>query len=190
MKQFLILAALTIFTASAPAKEPSTELLTNEARSIVKHFATTLKGELQAAIQNGGLVKAVEVCHKRAPEIAENLASKHGWKVGRTSLRHRNPNNEPDAWELQMLNQFEERKAAGETLKSLDHAATTNQNGKSVFRYMKAIPTEGICLGCHGADTVPSEVELALEEYYPNDRARGFKEGDIRGAFTLSKTDQ
>jgi hypothetical protein len=31
-------------------------------------------------------------------------------------------------------------------------------------------------------------VKAKLAELYPKDRATGFKEGDIRGAFTLTKT--
>jgi hypothetical protein len=52
---------------------------------------------------------------------------------------------------------------------------------------MSAIPTKKICLECHGANLAP-EVAARLDALYPEDRARGFKIGDIRGAFTLSKS--
>ncbi|MBT6406447.1 MAG: DUF3365 domain-containing protein, partial [Rhodospirillaceae bacterium] len=41
------------------------------------------------------------------------------------------------------------------------------------------------CLACHGAK-IPAAVEEALKADYPNDKARGYKAGDIRGAFTIS----
>lgn len=50
---------------------------------------------------------------------------------------------------------------------------------------MKAIPTAALCVKCHG-ETIDPEVEAKLKALYPNDQARGFKEGDLRGAFTLS----
>ena len=54
------------------------------------------------------------------------------------------------------------------------------------FRYMKAIPTGEVCLACHGERLNP-ELGQRLDELYPQDKARGFKEGDIRGAFTVSQ---
>ena len=60
-----------------------------------------------------------------------------------------------------------------------------HDDGKT-FRYMKPIPTAKVCLGCHG-DSLSAELAAKLDELYPDDQARGFKEGDIRGAFTISK---
>ncbi len=51
---------------------------------------------------------------------------------------------------------------------------------------MKAVPTGKVCLSCHG-ETVAPEVEQKLAELYPDDKARGYKEGDIRGAFVVVK---
>lgn len=158
-----------------------------EARTIVKEFASALQGELKTAMQTGGPVKAVEVCHSRAPAIAAELSEKHGWEVGRTSLKRRNVYNTPDAWEVEQMRQFESRKAAGEAVAQLEVATTVASDGRQAYRYMKAIPTQEICLACHGADSVGPEVAAKIQEYYPDDRARGFAAGDIRGAFTLTK---
>jgi hypothetical protein len=57
---------------------------------------------------------------------------------------------------------------------------------KTVFRYMKAIPTAELCVACHGAE-IPPDVAAKLEELYPQDKARGFQPGDIRGAFTITR---
>ncbi len=51
---------------------------------------------------------------------------------------------------------------------------------------MKAIPTGGVCLSCHG-QRISQPVEAKLERLYPNDRARGYELGDIRGAFTITQ---
>ena len=58
-------------------------------------------------------------------------------------------------------------------------------DGKT-FRFMKAIPTAEVCLACHGSDITP-EVAAAIDERYPDDMARGYSLGDVRGAFSLSK---
>ncbi len=157
-----------------------------EAKSIIKEFFGKLKGELQAAIKAGGPANAIKVCQQRAPTMAHEISAKTGWQVGRTSLKLRNPANMPDAWELKVLNQFEERKAAGEDPAKIAYAEVVAQGDMQRFRFMKAIPTAELCLNCHGSELKP-EVVKTLDKYYAADKARGFNVGDLRGAFTLSK---
>ena len=49
---------------------------------------------------------------------------------------------------------------------------------------MKAIGTQPVCTLCHGASIAP-EGTAALDALYPEDRAREFEVGDIRGAFSI-----
>jgi hypothetical protein len=51
---------------------------------------------------------------------------------------------------------------------------------------MKAIPTEAMCLTCHGTEISPA-VLTRVNQLYPQDKAIGFKEGDLRGAFVVVK---
>lgn len=188
MRQNLVLAALggLCMLAPAGAEEPTDPNIV-EAKGIVKTFFASLKGELEQAIADGGLANAVLVCKARAPVIADDIAKQTGWDVGRTSLKLRNPGaNSPDAWEAEVLERFEARKAAGEDLQTIAVAETVETDQGPRFRFMKAIPTLEICLSCHGEHIAP-EVAEALDQSYPDDQARGFKAGDIRGAFTLSK---
>ena len=164
--------------------EPSVEV--TEARDLVKEFFTTLKGQLQAAMKAGGPVTAIEVCNVQAPAIAASLADKSGWEVGRTSLKLRNPANNPDVWEQAVLEQFDARKAAGEVLEKMEFYEVVDADGDKTFRYMKAIPTGEVCLKCHGTEIDP-QVQAELQRLYPSDEATGYSLGDIRGAFTLSK---
>lgn len=159
----------------------------DQAQGIIKQFATTLQGELKGAIKEGGPVNAVQVCKDRAPAIAAGLSDESGWAVGRTSLKTRNVAlNTPDAWETEVLEQFESRKANGESPKGMSYASVVETDDGKVYRYMQAIPTGEVCLACHGKDITPDLVK-ALDEAYPEDQARGYELGDIRGAFTLSK---
>lgn len=157
-----------------------------EARELVKEFATTLKGELKAAVQEGGPTQAIEVCHDRAPAIAAELSERSGWDVGRTSLKTRNSDNAPDDWEREALEDFEARLGAGADPKTLARAEEVETAEGTMFRVIKAIPTGEVCLACHGSDIAPN-VASALNERYPEDQARGYSVGEIRGAFSLSK---
>jgi len=159
---------------------------TAESRAVTMEFMKTLKGELQTAMKAGGPVNAIQVCNTRAPEIAAGFAEKNGWTVARTSLKYRNPDNAPDAWERKVLEKFEERKAKGEDPKQLAYAEVVDDGGAKTFRFMKAIPTAPVCLACHG-ENIDAAVEARIQELYPEDHARGFNVGDIRGAFTISQ---
>ena len=157
-----------------------------ESRIVVSDFLLMLKLELKAAMREGGPGNAVRVCNTKAPQIAAEFSQKYGWRIGRTSLKLRNPNDAPDAWEMKVLQEFEKRKAAGEDIRTLEYAEIVRTDGKKQFRYMKAIPTEKVCLTCHGTEIEPEEA-AALKKFYPHDQATGFMEGDIRGAFTVTQ---
>ena len=180
-----IVGATVVIAAWAAGAETDLEARTKASRAVIKAFAGSLQTELKGAMKAGGPVAAIEVCNEKAPAISREHAEREGWSVGRTSLKYRNPNNAPDPWELTVLQSFEDRKAAGEDPATIDHAAYATQDGKRVFRYMKAIPTAEVCLNCHGSGEVKPEVAASLAEFYPDDKARGFSVGDIRGAFTI-----
>lgn len=172
-------------TTSAPPTAPNPNLI--EAKALTQEFATTLKRELEAAIQSGGPIKAIGVCDERAPAIAADLSARTGWAVGRVSLKPRNAKiGQPDAWETQVLTQFDERKSTGEPVEAMAFTEVVETEGVKNFRFMKAIPTNDLCLACHGSDITP-EVIATLDTRYPGDKARGYANGDVRGAFTLTK---
>lgn len=85
-----------------------------------------------------------------------------------------------------MLKKFDERRVAGEDPAKIEYSEVVTAGGKKTFRYMKAIPTQELCLACHG-ETIDKATSAKLAKLYPKDKARGFKVGDLRGAFTMSK---
>ncbi len=137
-------------------------------------------------MKEGGPAKAIAVCNEKALRIADKISLERGWRVGRTSLKYRNPANAPDAWERSVLLQFAKRRAAGENPARMEFSGIVKKNGRQEFRYMKAIPTAAICLKCHGRHIAPA-IENEIHKLYPDDLATGFKLGDIRGAFTITE---
>ena len=193
-------SALTLFTLGAvlmtgtawsrqepAARSPEALPEVKASRAAAQQFGGALKEALQQAVQNGGPVSGIAVCHDKAGQIATDLSQKQGLLLGRTSLKIRNPANAPDNWELAVLRQFEARKTQGESVDKLEFFAVIDDDqGQKTFRYMKAIPTAALCLNCHG-ESLSVEVAAKLKELYPNDQAHGYKEGDLRGAFTIAK---
>ena len=185
MKRIPLYASIILLLA-ANTSASSVEERVAKSRLAVQEFAGKLKGELLAALKEGGPVNAVSVCSRKAPEIAGAISEDKGWEVGRTSLRTRNPENVPDGWEQKTLEAFEERRKNGEDLAKMEYSEVVTADGKSVFRYMKAIPVGELCLTCHGKDLAPG-LAAKLRELYPEDRATGFSLGEIRGAFTITQ---
>ncbi len=178
---------LFLLLMAAPMLVSASDPLVQESREAIKAFAGELKGNLQKAMKSGGPLKAVEVCKNVSPTITAEHSNARGVEIRRTSLKLRNPDNAPDAWERKILESFEARKAAGENVRKIDHHERVVMEGKQVFRYMKAIPTaKKPCTLCHGKNISP-ELKAALDKAYPNDQARGFEAGDIRGAFSIIK---
>jgi cytochrome c551/c552 len=169
---------------AATADVPKAEL--QEARGLVKDFFTNLKGELQAAMKEGGPAHAIGVCGEVAPSIAGNISQKSGWAVGRTALKVRNPRNAPSVRERAVLMAFKQRRAAGESFKTMESATVVEEGDRRYLHYMKAIPTQEVCLACHGSN-VKEPVQQAIDAQYPADAATGFEKGELRGAFTFVK---
>lgn len=172
---------------SAVVAPPNKAALAEEAKTAIKMYGGQLKTELQTAMQAGGPINALTACQIKAPEVAQSVSASQQLQISRVSLRNRNPvMGVPSEWQAQVLNDFEARKVKGEALESLVYSELVESNGKQEYRFMKAIPTEAMCLTCHGSDISPA-IMTRLTELYPQDKATGFKEGDLRGAFVVVK---
>jgi len=184
MKQILVLL-FSLFLSSCGKDYISYKEIshrTDQSKDMVKEFGNQLKSKLQAAIKSGGPIKAMNVCHEQAPLIARQLSEKSGWDIHRTSLKARA--TKPDAWEIRIMQSFEQRHADGDKFKSLFNQDIVEVNGKPTFRYMQAIETKELCLTCHG-ENIATNIAEKIAQLYPDDIATGFKAGDIRGAFSI-----
>lgn len=179
-------AVLLLALTSAFAGDGTT--LLEEARTVATSVPPRLLQVLQREIERGGPVGAITACRDFAPQIARTASAESGWAIRRVSLKNRNPRAVPDDWERSVLEQFEQRAAAGETPASLERGEIVGKGETAEYRYMKALPTQPLCLSCHGStgDISPA-VRARLAELYPDDRATGYRVGDIRGAITLRK---
>ena len=163
-----------------------TQAQTAAAKAAIKDLAGALQKELKGAMQTGGPVAAIGLCNTRAMPITQEVAIDRGLSLSRVSLNNRNPANQPNEWQTAVLEDFEKQKSAGKDIGVLAWSETVSVDGEQEFRFMKAIPTQAVCLNCHGTDISP-EVSQVLAVVYPDDRATGYREGDIRGAFVATR---
>lgn len=156
--------------AAAPLTE---EAAVARAQAALGPFKKAIKGALIKGLADGPGA-AVTACRDEAPKLAA-AASVAGVEVGRTSQRLRSPANAPRPWMAPLLAELaKEPRAAGL------HRAVPLDGGR--WGYVEPIYIEGLCLTCHG-ETVPAEVEQRLASLYPDDHARGYADGDLRGLF-------
>ena len=178
--RLLLIAVLVLAISGCMAVRADDPRLV-QSRALVDRFAQSLQAELKSGLADGGPAAAITVCKDRAPQIASELSRMSGAKVSRTSLRYRNPANAPEPWQAVVLRDFETQAdilAADAPLEYFD--AGTDGSAQ----YLRAIPTGGVCLACHGA-AVSVGVQESLEAHYPHDLAVGYALGDIRGAFSV-----
>lgn len=168
---FVLLLACQVPAPAVAASEPPPANQPDPALDAAKAYSTALRARLQAAMGSGGPAAGIDVCTTAAPAIAAEVATTHGVRLGRSSLRLRNPANAGPDWVQAWLRETGERPAAGLGPSHLapDHLVVP-------------IVVEPVCLACHGDPaTLAPETRAALAAHYPQDRATGYAVGDLRG---------
>lgn len=185
MKKLIVLTTLVTLTVPAFADEAK---LLEEARGIATKMPPKLLEVLDAEVKKSGHAEAMAVCRDKAPQMAKSLSEQTGWAIRRVSLKNRNPKAVPDAWEKAVLEDFDRRTAVGEKPTGMEKGEVVVEGDKKFYRYMKALPTQDLCLNCHGtSDRLDPAVQTKLKELYPEDRAVGYGPAEIRGAITIKK---
>ncbi len=156
--------------------------LEKEALGIFDAFQKQLLSSLTKSLLDKGPVAAISHCSLVSPQL-ESQYSKGTWKIRRVSNKPRNPNHALDAWESEV---FQTWLADPASIKP------TNQISGSTFRIMKPISIANpTCLQCHGNSTdMNPEILKEIQKIYPEDKALGYKMGDLRGAFSAEFSQQ
>lgn len=191
LQGWLLCLACCLSPGGSPlaAESPAKGRLLEESRAIATGFIQQLGGDVTRAYKASGPDAALKVCTERAPELAAELSSKHGWRISRVSLKPRNIIlGTPDAWEQRVLATFEQRAFQGENPQNIEHGDIVKElNGRS-YRYMKALTMQEVCSACHGnSNKIPADVRQRLAVEYPHDKAIGYLPGQIRGAVTIKR---
>jgi len=157
-----------------------------EARKTAQEFMQKLGGVLKQQLEAGGPESAIGVCKQVAPALAAEY-SRDGRVVKRVSLKPRNQiQGVPDAWETQRLQNFDRALSEGKPVGEMEFSAVTEGPDGRWFRYVKAIPTQTMCLQCHGQPYQISDgVKVLLAKEYPQDQATGYSAGSVRGAISM-----
>lgn len=188
----LLILILPIATSSAFAAQTDDKAdqvaYLQESRKIAQEFMQRLGGTLKIQLETGTAGTAISVCKQIAPALAAEY-SNDGRVVTRVSLKPRNKTlGTPDAWERGILEKFDQQRQQAKEATAMDAADIIEDRDGRWFRYLKAIPTQPMCLQCHGKpDELSSEVKAILAKAYPEDSALGYSVGDVRGAISIKR---
>jgi hypothetical protein len=185
MKKILLVGAALAAAFGQTCVLAEDDALLVEARKVATSLPPKLIAALQDEIQKSGAEAAIPVCKDMAPKMAGEISQQTGWKIKRVSLKARNDARAiPDPWEKAALEDFDKRAAAGEPPAKLEKGEKIGNE----YRFVKALPVQALCLGCHGpVDQLSPGIKAALSQNYPNDRATGYSEGQIRGVISVRK---
>ncbi len=139
-----------------------------------------LKKRLQSAMHAGGPVEAVTACNLQAPSVVADIERIRDVRVGRSSLRLRNPDNAAaPAWVAAWLEVHGANRADPDSTVA---EVVTQADGTAVARVLHPLAVEPLCLTCHGPpEAVAAPVRERIAGLYPNDNAMGYAAGDLRG---------
>ena len=177
MKRFLLLPILTLAVFAQAKPDPA-----EAGPKIIAEAFAKLSGALGEAIGKSGPAGALSVCSEMAPQIAKEVATTHGVTLRRASAKPRNPKNAADDAEKAVLEVFAAALAKKEAPKP-----QTITNGSTSF-LAPIVLGNPLCLQCHGTpgkDIAP-ETLAAIQKLYPDDKATGFKLGDLRGLWRIT----
>ncbi len=169
-RQFFSLFFIALFQVGSPVFAQVAE----QARG--SQILSRYKQDLQHALRSGmseGVVEAIKACRVQAPKIAESL-SQDAIRVGRASHYLRNPSNAPPDWVEPILKAYVANAADREPRHVL------LPGGR--WGYVEPIMLQPLCTACHG-EAISDEVAAQISKLYPEDRAVGFRVGDLRGVF-------
>ena len=180
---FLLFLSVTIFSCADSLTKKEVELYTEKGNLIVKKTADELSGNLMAKMKEGGIPLAVEYCNTAALPITTNISKAEHVSIKRTSLKVRNPQNSPDIEEIEVINGFLSMINGNESPKPV---VKIDQSGSP--HYYAPILADAKCLMCHGAldQELSKQADSIIKTFYPKDMATGFKEGDLRGIWSVS----
>ncbi len=202
MKYYLIGILVVLFAACEEAqKNPSPEPNKQPAQVSAKPVLDTAKylelgddlvGEtkrkisttLVDAMEKGGVKYASQFCNLAAYPIVDSMSKVHNARIRRVSDKPRNPKDAMDEEEQKVFAIF---KAKAQMPNAELKPIVVQHDDGTVGYYAPIKISMSTCLKCHGevGKDIKAEDYKVLKSLYPNDVAVGYKEGDLRGMFSI-----
>jgi len=136
---------------------------------------------LMKAISEKGTPGAVEFCNIKALPITAEKEKEFNATIKRASDKPRNPLNEANSREKEIISDFKAAISKGEKPEAI-----VDKNGDQ-FDFYYPIVTNEMCLQCHGevGEQVTDETYKTIKLKYPEDLAVGYDVNQVRGIWHI-----
>jgi hypothetical protein len=155
----------------------------NKGKKLTMFSYKAFSKELLKAIEDGGVENAVGYCHLKADPISDSLSKTYRADIKRISDKFRNPLNKPDPLDAQVIQAYQQQLIEGKELQPYLEVIDS-----MVIFYSPILILNPMCLQCHGEPGSTMETTTAdfIKTKYPDDLAKGYKLGELRGVFRVT----
>ena len=179
---------LTLFSLTSAlllASPMSDDEIVKKADQVSSILVQKLGGELKTQMQTNGAIGALHFCSQNALSLSDQVAKETQTSLKRISTNERNPVNKATADEAALLKKWNDSLKNGQPLPPY---AIVNLSPSTAVYYKPIVINNEACLKCHG--NVEGEMAKEIKAAYPEDKATGYKMGDLRGmiAVTIERT--
>lgn len=154
---------------------------------IVGETKRKISTTLMEAMEKGSVKYAAQFCNLVAYPIVDSMSKAHNARIRRVSDRPRNPKDAMDEDEKKVFAMFKEKMSQP----NAEVKPILVQYGDGTVGYYTPIKISmPVCLKCHGevGKDITTEDYAELKRLYPEDKAVGYKEGELRGMFSIRFT--
>jgi hypothetical protein len=179
MRRFFVIP-LTLASTLLIASPLTHEQVSLKGNQLSSALFQKLGGELKSQMQTNGAMSALHFCSQNALTLTEQLAKESKTSIKRVSIKNRNPVNNANKYEIALLNEWDKR---AKNAQALPEQKLVTVSDSTVMYYKPIIINNEACLKCHG--NVEGELAKAIKDAYPEDKATGYKMGDLRGMIAI-----
>jgi len=186
-KKIVLLFIATLFIMNEysfiNAKELSEMEVKKIAKEAIKNVGGKLKHTLMQKVKNDGVASAADFCSSEAGKLAKEASKTlpEGVSVKRITNKPRNSINKATIENLKVLSTIELKMKEGKTPAMVVRKLSNNH-----YQVYKPLVIGKNCLNCHGdSSTRNKQAYQIIQKKYPNDKAIGYKKGELRGAFLV-----
>lgn len=151
---------------------------------LAKSSQRALSEKLMQSMKKNGAAESIKFCNEVASPVTDSLSSKYNASIKRTSNKLRNPRNQPDVIESQLLDAYQ---YSFDNQLELNESVQMLEDEKSVLFTKPIMLNNPTCLNCHGElnKNLKDENNVLLKSLYPSDSATGYKLNDFRGMWSI-----
>ena len=150
-----------------------------EGKMIAESTFKVLSSNLQQAMAEGGIENALSYCNLNAMPLTDSLSKHYNVAIKRVSDKARNQLNLASKNEQKIIDDY--------IANAGNRKPVLVKNDEGYPTFYAPIVAKGLCLNCHGieGEILSSENNEKIKLLYPEDKAIGYSEGDLRGVWSI-----